>query len=167
MSRSLFDDLDSSPSGALDSADARTLRLSAPSLTPEGLEALVRYQEAFLGHLEGPSGGVDAIATAHERGVSASGLETKAVELGMSLLRAYCGQRWTAHRLRERLGELEKHTDAASVDKARRAREELRRLEDLEPLARRYGQQAVELLDAHEDRLVALHTRLQRALTRT
>lgn len=167
MSRSLFDDLNASSSGALDSADARTLRLAAPSLSPEGLEALVRYQEAFLAHVEGPRGGVGALAAAHEQGVSASGLDVKAVELGNALLRAYCGQRWTARRVRERLGELERQPDEASAEKARRAREELHRLEDLEPLARRYGQEAVDLLDAHEDRLVALHTRMQRALTRT
>ncbi len=167
MSRSLFDDLDASLSGAMDSADARTLRLSAPSLTPEGLEALMRYQEAFLAHVEGPSGGVESLAAAHGQGLSASGLDEKAVGLGTALLRAYSGQRWTARRVRERLGQLEQQPDEASADKARRAREELRRLEDLEPLARRYGQEAVELLDAHEERLVALHARLQRALTRT
>lgn len=167
MSRSVFDDLDASPSGAMDSADARTLRLSAPPLTPDGLERLVRYQEAFLAHLEGTASVGEAFTAAHEQGLAASGLDVKQVELGNSLVRAWCGQRWTARRVRERLGELERAGDAASAEKASRARDELRRLEDVEPLARRYGQEAVELLGEHEERLVALHARMQKALTRT
>ena len=167
MSRSVFDDLDASPSGVMDSADARTLRLSAPLITPERLEGLVRYQEAFLAHLEGAASGAEAFTAAHERGLAASGLDVKQVELGSSLVRAWCGQRWTARRLRERLGELERAGDEASAEKARKGREELRRVEDLEPLARRYGQEAVDLLGEHEERLVALHARMQKALVRT
>ena len=166
MSKSLFDDLASSPSGGMDAADARTLRLSAPSLTREGLEALVRYQEAFLAHAEA-TGGSEALVAAHEHGLKASGLDVKRLELGTSLLRAYAGQRWTARRVRERLAELEKGTDATAGEKAARARTELHRLEDLEPLARRYGQPALDVLGEDEERLVALHARMQKALTRT
>jgi hypothetical protein len=166
MSRSMFDDLDATPSGAMDAADARTLRMSAQPLTEEYLQALIRYQEAFLTRLEGPSGGKDAVAEAHQAGLETSGLDVKRVELGTVLLRAYSGQRWTARRLRARLVELEAQTDAESAEKAARVRTELRRIEDLEPLARRHGQEAIDLLNPHEERLVALHTRLQRALTR-
>lgn len=166
MSRSMFDDIDAAPSGLMEAADSRTLRLSAHPLTESELEGLVRYQEAFLGHIEQATVAHDAFARAHELGLKASGLELKVLELANALVRAYCGQRWTARKVRTRLAELEKQTDAASVEKARKARDELGRLEHLEPLARRYGQQAIDLLNPHEDRLVALHARMQKALTR-
>ncbi|PTL85865.1 hypothetical protein DAT35_04005 [Vitiosangium sp. GDMCC 1.1324] len=162
----MFDDLDVAPSGLMEAADSRTLRLSAHPLTAAELEGLVRYQEAFLAHMEQASVAHDAFATAHRLGLEASGLGVKVVELGNALLRAFCGQRWTARKLRSRVAELEKLTDDASVEKVSKARDELRRIEDLEPLARRYGQEAIDLLNQHEDRLVALHTRMQKALTR-
>lgn len=166
MSHSMFDDLDVSRSGAMGAADSRTLRLAAHPLTEAELEGLIRYQEAFLAHLELPSVDPHALTTAHELGLKASGLEVKVVELGNAMLRAYCGQRWTARRLRTRLAELEQQSDAVSAEKAGKVRDELHRIEDLEPLARRYGQEAIDLLNPHEDRLVALHTRMQKALTR-
>jgi len=166
MSRSMFDDLDVSPSARMDSADSRTLRLAAHPLTEAELGGLLRYQEAFLAHLEGAPEGAGALVDAHQKGLEASGLNVKVVELGTSFLRAYCGQRWTARTLRERLAELEKRADAASQERVDKARSELRRIEDLEPLARRYGQGSIDLLNGHEDRLVALHTRMQKALTR-
>ena len=166
MSRSLFDDLDASPSARMDSADARTLRLASHPLTDEELAGLLRYQETFLACLEGASPASVALVEAHQKGLAASGLDMKAVEWGTSLLRAYGGQRWTVRTLRERLAELEQRTDAASRERVDKARGELRRLEDLEPLARRYGQDTLDRLNAHEERVVALHTRMQKALTR-
>lgn len=167
MSRSMFDDIDTvAQSGLMEAADSRTLRLSAHPLTESELEGLVRYQEAFLGHMEQAAVAHDAFPTAHELGLKASGLDLKVLEMANALVRAYCGQRWTAWKVRTRLTELEKQTDAASKEKARKARDELGRLEDLQPLARRYGQQAIDLLEQHEERLVALHTRMQKALTR-
>ncbi|MGZ3459421.1 MAG: hypothetical protein ACXU86_13070 [Archangium sp.] len=166
MSRSMFDDLEGSQSGAMEAADSRTLRLSAHPLTEAELQALLRYQEAFLAHLERPTLEKDALAAAHQLGVQASGLDVKVVEPGNSLLRAYGGQRWTARRLRTRLAELETQAEPASAEKARRAREELDRVEDLEPLARRYGQETIDLLNQHEERLLDLHTRMQKALHR-
>jgi len=167
MSRSMFDDLDVARSASLDAADAKTLRLSAHPFSEDDLEAVIRYQETFLAHAERPTVGHDAIAAAHQLGLRASGLkDVKTVEWVNALLRAYCGQRWTARKLRSRLAELEKQADAASIEKARRTRDELRRIEDLEPLARRHGQEAIDLLNRHEDRLVDLHTRMQKALNR-
>ncbi|WNG36898.1 hypothetical protein F0U61_26900 [Archangium violaceum] len=166
MSRSMFDDIDAAPSGLMEAADSRTLRLSAHPLTPAELDGLFRYQEAFLAHMEQASVAHEAFAQAHQLGLQASGLEVKVVELGNALLRAYSGQRWTARKVRTRLAELEKQTDDVSAEKARKARDELHRLEDLETLARRYGQEAIDLLNQHEDRLVSLHTRMQKALTR-
>ncbi len=167
MSRSMFDDLDVSQASAMGAADSRTLRFAAHALTEADLQGLIRYQEAFLAHVEqAPRGESQALTTAHELGLKASGLAVKVVELGNSMLRAYCGQRWTARRLRTRLAELEQQADAVAAEKAGRARDELHRIEDLEPLARRYGQEVIDLLNQHEDRLVDLHTRMQKALTR-
>jgi hypothetical protein len=166
MSRSLFDDLETAPTAGMEAADAKTLRLSAHPLTPDELQSLVRYQEAYLAHAEQSSVGHDALGAAHELGLKASGLEVKKVELGLSLLRAYSGKRWTARKLRTRLAELERQTDPVSTEKARRAREEMARVEDLDPLARRYGQETIDLLNDHEERLVDLHARMQKALSR-
>ncbi|HZI05779.1 MAG TPA: hypothetical protein VEZ71_17240 [Archangium sp.] len=167
MSRSMFDDLDVSQASAMGAADSRTLRFAAHALTEADLQGLIRYQDAFLAHVEqGQPGDSNALTTAHELGLKASGLAVKVVELGNSMLRAYSGQRWTARRLRTRLAELEQQADATAAEKAGRARDELHRIEDLEPLARRYGQEVIDLLNQHEDRLVDLHTRMQKALTR-
>ncbi|MCY1078210.1 hypothetical protein [Archangium lansingense] len=168
MSRSMFDDLEVSQASAMGAADSRTLRFAAHALTQADLEGLIRYQEAFLSHLEQGQSPVEpnALTTAHELGLKASGLAVKVVELGNAMLRAYSGHHWTARRLRTRLAELEQQSDATSSEKASKARDELRRIEDLEPLARRYGQEAIDLMNQHEDRLVALHTRMQKALTR-
>ncbi len=161
MSRSMFDDLETERSAQFESADARTLRLAAHPLTPEELESLVRYQEAFLTHGEQPSLGHEALSTSHQRGLEASGMkDVRVVEQGLSLLRAYCGQRWTARKIASRLPELDE-------EKASKARDELRRLEDMEPLARRYGQEVIDLLRQNEDRLLALHIRMQKLLSGT
>ncbi|OJT24277.1 hypothetical protein BO221_13960 [Archangium sp. Cb G35] len=167
MSRSMFDDLEVSQSEAVGAADSRTLRFAAHALTEADLQGLLRYQEAFLAHAEqAKPGETTALTTAHELGLKASGLAVKVVEMGNSMLRAYAGQRWTARRLRTRLAELEQQSDAVSVGKAGKVRDELHRVESLEPLARRYGQEAIDLLNQHEEQLVALHTRMQKALTR-
>ena len=166
MSRSMFDDLDATPTGAMDAADSRTLRLSAHPLTEEELQGLIRYQDTFLSRMEGPGGGAGAVADAHQAGLEASGLDVKRLELGTVLLRAYAGQRWTAGQLRARLAPLAAREDEDSREKAARVRTELRRLDDLEPLARRHGQASLDLLAPHEDRLVALHARMQKVLTR-
>jgi hypothetical protein len=147
-------------------ADSRTLRFAAHALTEADLQGLIRYQEAFLAHAEQPSVGHEALAAAHQLGLQASGLDMKQVDKGLALLRAYAGKRWTALRLRTRLAELEQQTDAVSVEKAQRAREEMHRVEDLEPLARRYGQEILDLLNQHESRLVELHSRMQKVLHR-
>jgi hypothetical protein len=150
----------------MEAADVRTLRLSSAPLSADTLAALIRYQEAFLAHAEQPSVGHESLAVAHQRGLEASGTDVKTVEKGNALLRSYCGHRWTARRLRTRLAELERQPDAPSAEKARRAREEMDRVEDLEPLARRYGQETIDLLNQHEERLVELHARLQKVLNR-
>jgi hypothetical protein len=165
MPPSFLDELDTLQTTDLEAADARTLRLAAHPLTEDDLAALVRYQEAFLAHAEQPAVGHAALAAAHPIGLEASGLaDTRMVEIGLALLRAFCGRRWTLQRLESRLAELERLADPASAEKAAKAREELARLRDLEPLARRYGQQNLDLLLRHEARLLALHTRMQKVL---
>jgi hypothetical protein len=169
MSRSFFEDLLSGAekTSQFEAADAKTLRLAAHPLTEEDVAALVRYQEAFLAHAETSSAAPDAIVSAHQLALQASGFEdVKIVELGLSMLRSFCGPLWTAQKLRSRLAELEKQPDAASAAKAHRIREELSRVENLDALARRYSQQAIDLLRQHEDQLISLHARMQKVLTR-
>ena len=164
MSRSMFDDIDTAPAVGMEAADSKTLRLSHQGLSEDALASLIRYQEAYLAHAEQPSVGHEALVAAHQLGLQASGLDLKQLEKGLSLLRAYSGKRWTARKLRTRLAELEQQTDTRSAEKAARARQEMARVEDLEPLARRYGQETLDLLNQHETRLVELHSRMQKVL---
>jgi hypothetical protein len=161
---SLFDDL-SKTTTDLQSADDKTLRLASPPLSEPELQALVRYQEDFLAHAEQPGAGPHALAEAHQLGLQAAGLkDVKAVEQGSVLLRTFCGRRWTVQRLKTRLVELEAGGDSQSAERAAKVREELERLEDLDPLMRRWGAETVALLYHHEERLLALHVRLSRVL---
>ena len=144
--------------------DSRTLRLASPPVDDAQLEALLRYQRAYLAHAEprraaGPLPAA-VITEAHVAGLSASGLDVKAVERGSALLRAFAGKRWTLQRVRTRYAQLQReHTPRAAEQRAR-VEEELARLESLQELEQRHGADVVARLLAREAELVGLHTRL-------
>ncbi|HET9449711.1 MAG TPA: hypothetical protein VFO83_02460 [Aggregicoccus sp.] len=144
--------------------DSRTLRLASPQLDDAQLEALVRYQQAFLAHAEPrrPAGPVPAslITEAHEAGLGASGLDVKAVERGSALLRAFAGRRWTLQRVRTRYGELQAEQTPRAAEQRARVEEELARLESLQELEQRHGPELISRLLAREAELVDLHARL-------
>jgi hypothetical protein len=162
---SFFDDMNDARTAELDAADDRTLRLAVHPLTEEELAALIRYQETFLAIAE-PTPGPEALARAHTEALKASGLpDAKRVEQGNALLRTFCGQRWGVHKLKAKLQQLEPRGSEADVLRDR-IREELARLERTDAFARRYGEQALALLEAREDQLVALHSRMTQVLSR-
>jgi hypothetical protein len=144
--------------------DSRTLRLASPPLDDAQLEALLRYQRAFLAHAEPrrPAGPLSAalLSEAHAAGLAASGLDVKQVERGSALLRAFAGRRWTLQRVRTRYAELQGEQTSRAAEQRARVEEELARLESLQELEQRYGSELVSRLLAREAELVDLHTRL-------
>ncbi|WP_426746365.1 hypothetical protein VZQ01_41025 [Myxococcus faecalis] len=145
----------------LSAADDRTLRMATPRVDTALLDALVRFQESFLSHA-GSDRSAQALATAHRQAQDASGLDAKTLEQGVSLLRAFGGRRWTARKLDDKLRQLESHPPSPETDELRaRLRGELVKQEQAtDALARRYGEDTLALLKAHEARLVDLHTRM-------
>jgi hypothetical protein len=161
---SFFDNWNASVDPATQAADDKTLRLASHPLTEEELGALIRYQDAFLSVAESASG-PEAFARAHSEALKASGLtDAKFVEQGSALLRSFCGQRWAANKLRDKLKQLESQGPEADELRAR-IRSELARLERTDAFVRRYGEAPIALLVKHEPQLLALHARLTRVLT--
>lgn len=161
---SFFDEPTETADVGMDAADDRTLRLASQPLTEQQLAGLIRYQESYLAAAE-PDSSTAGLAKAHDEGLKASGLELKHVELGLALLRAYCGQRWSVSKLKDKLKQLE--SQGPSADELRgRIQGELARLERTEAFVRRYGEGPIALLQKHEETLLGLHTRMTRVLSR-
>jgi hypothetical protein len=162
---SFFDDTNEVADPGIQAADDKTLRLASHPLTEQELEALIRYQEAFLAVAE-PTPGHEVLAKAHTEAMKASGLQdSKHVERGLALLRSFCGQRWAVSELKDKLKQLE--PQGSKADELRgRIRDELARLERTEAFVRRYGAEPIALLQKYEEKLVSLHTRMTRVLSR-
>jgi len=162
---SFFDDTNDVADPGIQAADDKTLRLASHPLTEQELEALIRYQEAFLAVAE-PTPGHEVLAKAHTEGMKASGLkDPKHVELVLALLRSFCGQRWAVSKLKDKLKQLA--SKGSEADELRsRIRDELARLERTDAFVRRYGEESIALLQKHEEKLVPLHTRMTRVLSR-
>jgi hypothetical protein len=172
MAPSLFDDLgfqdvrNAERSSNLDAADDRTLRMAAMPVDEPLLDALVRYQEAYLTHAEAGQG-TEALGRAHTEALAASGLDSRTAEQGTALLRAFSGRRWAAQKFQDKLRQLEGATGPQVEELRKRVREELTNQERAtEALARRYGDSTLALLRAREAVLVGLHTRMTRLLSR-
>ncbi len=165
MSKSFFDFGGEFGTTDLSSADDRTLRLAVHAFTEEELAGVKRFLQTWLTHAESASSD-EAMATAHEAGLQASGLKPRRVEQGLALLRFFCGKRWTAQRLRAKIQELE----AAGPEKdelRERIHGELERLDrETDDLGRRFGPETMLLLRRHEPELLALHTRMTQVLSR-
>jgi|GEM_PF-953767 len=172
MAPSLFDDhgyqdVPNRETGInLSAADDRTLRMAMPPVDGALLDALVRYQETFLAHV-GSDRGAEVLARAHALAQTASGLDARALEQGIAMLRAFSGRRWTARKLDDKLRQLERASGApgaseASAEELRtRVRDELGKQErETVALGRRYGEATLALLRERETSLLDLHTRM-------
>ena len=163
---SFFDDANNSISADIEAADNRTLRLAVHPLTEEELAGLIRYQETFLAIAE-PTPGSEALARAHTEALKTSGLpDSKRADQGNAMLRTFCGQRWGVYKLRDKLKQLESQQGPAADEKREHIREEMARLERTDAFTRRYGEQALALILPHEAKLVDLHTRMTKVLSR-
>ncbi|WP_163996519.1 hypothetical protein [Pyxidicoccus caerfyrddinensis] len=172
MAPSLFDDAgfqdvrNFERSTNLDAADDRTLRMAYRPVDGALLDSLVRYQQAWLSHAEAGKG-TDVLARAHAEALSASGLNSQTAEQGAAMLRSFCGRRWAALKLQDKLRQVEGANTPDVEDLRTRLREELTKQERAtEALGRRFGPDTVALLRARETELVDLHTRMTRLLSR-
>jgi hypothetical protein len=170
MAPSIFDDYQDVPNVEtgpdFDAADDRTLRMASRPVDGPMLDALVRYQETFLAHVEADAS-APAMAQAQTAALTASGLDMKAAEWGIAVLRAFGGRRWTVQKLRSKLTELEGRPGPQSDEVRKRVQDELVNQErETDALGRRYGVETVALLRTREAELVALHTRLTKVLSR-
>ncbi len=131
-------------SSGVAAADDKTLRLAAPGVNAEKVEAFLAYQRAFVAQT-----GL-TLADAHLKALEESGLDGKAQGQLNTVAQAYCGRRLSARMLQEKLPGLEGEV-------AEKAQKELARLEDLTELTRRYGNDAIACLQAREAELLEAH----------
>ncbi len=138
----------------LDSADARCLRLAAPPITDEGLDALVGYLREVLA---ASSRGVP-FAKAHARALEGSALTVHQLAQVQTVMADFCGRRWAAMELERRLSRAQSNPDDPRERAvAERLSGELDRVGDLSALERRYGPEAIARLRKREQELVELH----------
>lgn len=147
----------------VEAADLKTLALSRPPLTEATLRELMAYQRAVIvSCVAGPRD----LAAARQAAMKETRLSPDAVEQWSSVVREYCGKRWTARVLERRRQELEARGAQGALppgDEAKLAalRKEGARVADLTAMRVRYGAAAFALLEANEDALLALHERLR------
>jgi hypothetical protein len=146
----------------ISAADDKTLRLAAPELTTGRLEAFVRYLER-LGELLEATASTDAAALAacHQQALAASGLNPGTHAVLSALVADFAARRGAVLQLREKLAGL-----AEGSELGQKLSLQLRRLQPVSPLERRYGAEAVALLMTREAQVVALQTRTTRLLAR-
>jgi len=143
-----------------DAGDVKTLRMASPEVSEAWVSAYLRYQSALLASLErgdtdaGPSAEA-RLAQAHHGAREASGLQPEALSRLQAVCADYCGRLRTAEELRRAL-------DGGNVDeeRAKRARLQLRILEDWSAFRSRYGDAAVDALEQQKGPLLDFHRRL-------
>jgi hypothetical protein len=174
-----FEDASAIPD-EMQAADDKTLRLSSVEISPEDVDAFLRYQRALREYLEfSPvcrAGWVEQLAEAHRRSLEDAGLDAARHARLSPIAADFSGKRMAVRRLRRRLGELNERiarmeadgadVPAADLDLAARLTSELTRLDRFAPLERRHGAGAIAALREREDDLVALHEQLSPLLAR-
>lgn len=149
--------------------DLKTLRLAQLQLTPERVEALIRYQRTVAGHLAraGKEDWAGRLAFAHADGLKASGLDGQDARKLSAVAADFCGRRWQVRRLTERLAGAKARVAAggarpAGKDAALVAKipAELARLEDHSAFVALHGDAALAALQARETELLELHEQL-------
>jgi hypothetical protein len=151
----------------LEAADAKTLRLTSPIVTPERLDQLVRYQRLWLDILKRL--GSDALAEVDREALAQSGMDARELQALLAIVRDFCGKRWTLRTLERRQTELQVKRDNDGLDERETQKlesldAELHKLDSMKQLERRWGAAAVHLLRQREDELIALHQAVGQAL---
>jgi hypothetical protein len=159
---------------AIVDADLRTLRLATPELNAARIEKFLAYQRR-LAKVE-LTGSAHAFSHAHEHALEGTGLSAREVAALEAVVRDYCGRRWTALQLEQRLANAKRDVDAAlqagrQPDKRDlrvidRVPQELPGVSDLSRLERRYGAELIGLLRARESELIALHREIGQRLVK-
>ncbi|MDQ3263030.1 MAG: hypothetical protein M3Y59_05130 [Myxococcota bacterium] len=155
----------------LQSADSKTLRLSVPVVTAERLDQLIRFQQRLVVELRAlPSNEESTAAKAHQAAVAASGINARIINELEALVRVFSGRRWTVRKLEQRLLEARAHLAQAEASGAAPSPKEVAAVaklpkeialkQDPSALEARYGAEALGLLDARADELLALHEEL-------
>lgn len=155
----------------LQSADSRTLRLSVPVVTAERLEQLILFQQRLVVELRAlPANDETTAAKAHQAALAASGINVRFINELEALVRVYSGRRWTVRMLEQRLSEARAHLAQAQSRGETPSPKEVRAVAKLpqeiaikrDPTAQeaRYGAEALALLGARADELLALHEEL-------
>jgi hypothetical protein len=156
-------------------ADARTLRLAHPDVSPERLEAFITYQRVLLKALIESSGDdwAGRFAFGHAKALKESGLDGLEQRRIATAVDAFAGRRWAARTVAERLEVAKKHVaDAKARGAAPAAKElalvekapaELAELEDLHELEERLGAVTLSSLKAREAELLELHRAVAQA----
>jgi hypothetical protein len=156
-------------------ADARTLRLAHPDVSPEKLDAFIRYQRVLLKALIESSGDdwAGRFAFGHAKALKDSGLDGLEQRRIATAVEAFAGRRWAARTVAERLEVAKKHVaDAKACGVAPAAKEarlvekgpdELKELDDLTELEARLGAVTMASLKAREGELLELHRSVAQA----
>ncbi len=142
--------------------DIKTLRLASLQLSPERLEGFITYQRTLLTELaRAPTTDWSGrYAFAHGRALAACQLDLHELGKIKAMVGDFCGRRSAVLQVKERLTTIS--DTPKDVQIAERAKKSLPKIENLAPIADRYGADALTLLQAREPELLQLHRELAR-----
>jgi hypothetical protein len=140
-------------------ADARTLRLVHPDVSPEKLSAFIKYQQALLKALLETSGDdwAGRFAFGHAKALKDSGLEGHEQRRIATAVEAFCGRLWSARRLEERLDEAKQGASPKDARILQHAPGQVEHLKDLTDLEQTLGAVTLATLKGRQEELLQLH----------
>lgn len=162
----------------IQAGDDRTLRLAAPLFTTGQLEQFVTYQQKLRDRLSTSPlhrEQWDAwFAAGHQAALADCGLSAADHARISAVVAKFCAHLTTRRVLQQKQAELRIHLAGVEATGAepsldereveRRLSSELARLQSLAPLERRYGAEAIALLQDWADQLLALHADIARRM---
>lgn len=160
---------------AVSDADLRTLKLSTPLVTKDGLDRYLSFQRAYVEHLEKlDARGTTSLADAHAKAAKSSGAHIDEISRIGAICTDFAGRRSVELTIKARRDQVAAAIEAAraaggkasekDLETQTRIAEQLASGPVLEQLKRRYGADAVNVLLAREGDILELHRR-QTAVT--
>lgn len=155
---------------AVSEADLKTLKLSTPQVTAQGLDRYLSFQRAYVEYLEKTDGrGTETLAKAHEAAAQHSGAHIDEISRMGALCTDYAGRRLVELTILARREKVKASIEAAraaggkaserDLEVEQRIAEQLAAGAVLDQLERRYGADAIAVLSAREGDLLELHRR--------
>jgi hypothetical protein len=150
-------------------SDSRTTRLAHPDQTPERVQQFINYQRTLLKALLETSGDdwAGRFAFGHAKALKECGLEPQELRRVAAAVESFCGRRWSAKQVADRIAEAKARVESANKRgveaPAREASivantpKELAKLEDLTELEAVLGTVTLASLKAREVELLELH----------